>query len=107
VELKRNGTHQLLVYTDDINLLGDDTSTIKTKNGKTKIDVSKEVGLQVNMEKIKYMLVFHHLNTGQNHDIKIGSRSFENVAQFRYVYRNESNKSKFDSCGNLNVIEFG
>jgi hypothetical protein len=30
VGLKLNGTHQLLVYTDDLNLLGDNVDTIQT-----------------------------------------------------------------------------
>jgi hypothetical protein len=42
--LKLNGTHQLLVYADDVNLLGDDIDTIK-KNTQTLIDPGKEVGL--------------------------------------------------------------
>jgi hypothetical protein len=51
--LKLNGTHQLLAYADDVNLLGDDVDTIK-KNTETLIDASKEVGLEVNVEKSKY-----------------------------------------------------
>jgi hypothetical protein len=49
VGLKLNGTHQLLVYADDVNLLGDNIDTIK-KNA------SMEVGLEVNTEKtlLKY-----------------------------------------------------
>jgi hypothetical protein len=43
VGLKLNGTHQLLVYADDVNLLGDDIETIK-KNTQTLIDAGKEVG---------------------------------------------------------------
>jgi hypothetical protein len=31
------------------------------------------------------MLLSRHQNAGQNHDIKIANRSFENVAQFRYL----------------------
>jgi hypothetical protein len=50
VGLKLNGTHQLLVYVDDVNLLGDNTDTIK-KNMETLIEASKEVGLEVNTEK--------------------------------------------------------
>jgi hypothetical protein len=42
-----NGTHQLLIYADDVNLLGDNTDTIK-KN-RIIIDASKEVGLEVNI----------------------------------------------------------
>jgi hypothetical protein len=55
------------------------------KNTQTLIDASKEVGLGVNTEKTKYMFLSHHQNVGQNHDIKIGNRCFENVAQFRYL----------------------
>jgi hypothetical protein len=50
VGLKLNGTHQLLVYAEDVNLLGDDMDTIK-KNTQTLIDAGKEVGLEVNTEK--------------------------------------------------------
>jgi hypothetical protein len=32
-----------------------------------------------------YMLLSCHQNAGQNHDIKIANRCFENVAQFRYL----------------------
>jgi hypothetical protein len=50
VGLKLNGTHQLLAYTDDVNLLGDSIYTTK-KNTETLIDASKEVDLEVNVEK--------------------------------------------------------
>jgi hypothetical protein len=77
VGLKLNGTHQLLAYADDVNLLGDNIYTIK-KNMESLIDASKEIGLEINVEKIKYMLVSRHQNVGQNWDIKISNRSFEN-----------------------------
>jgi hypothetical protein len=48
---KLNGTHHLLVYADDVNLLGDNIDTIK-KNMETLIDASKDVGLEVNTEKL-------------------------------------------------------
>jgi hypothetical protein len=70
VELKLNGTHQLLAYADDVNLLGDNIDTIN-KNTETLTDTSKEVGLEVNVEKTKYMLVSSEQNADQNWDIKI------------------------------------
>jgi hypothetical protein len=45
--LKLNGTHQLLAYPDDVNLLGDSIVTIK-KNMETLIDASKEACLEIN-----------------------------------------------------------
>jgi hypothetical protein len=82
--LKLNGTHQLLVYADDVNLLGDNIDTIK-KNAKTLIDASEEVGLEIKAEDTKYMLLSRHQNTGQNHEIRIANRSFENVTQLKYL----------------------
>jgi histidinol-phosphate/aromatic aminotransferase/cobyric acid decarboxylase-like protein len=78
VGLKLNGAHQLLAYADDVNLLGDNIDTIN-KNRETLIDASREVGLEVNIEKTKYILLSHDQNAGQNRDIKIGNISFENV----------------------------
>jgi hypothetical protein len=43
VGLKLNGTHQLLAYADDVNLLVDNIDTVK-KNTETLNDGSKEVG---------------------------------------------------------------
>jgi hypothetical protein len=51
----------------------------------TLIDTIKEVGLEVNTEKTKYMLLSRHQNAGQSYDIKIPNRCFENVAKFRYL----------------------
>jgi hypothetical protein len=46
-----------------------------------------EVCLELKAEKTKYKYMFLscHQNSGQNHDIKIGNKSFENVAQFKYL----------------------
>jgi hypothetical protein len=60
--LQLNGTHQLLAYADYVNQLGDDTDTVN-KNTETLIGASKEVGLEVNIEETKYMLVLLDQNT--------------------------------------------
>jgi ribosomal protein S2 len=51
----------------------------------TLIDAGKEVGLEVNTEQTKYMLLSRHKNAGQSYDIKIAKRCFENVAKLRYL----------------------
>jgi hypothetical protein len=92
VGLKLNGTHQLLAYVDDVNLLEDNIDTIK-KNTETLTDVSKEIGLEINVEKTKYMLLSRHKNVGQNRDIKIANRLFENVSQYLYLGTTVTNRN--------------
>jgi hypothetical protein len=55
-------------------LLGDNIDTTKRNTG-TLIGASKEVGLEINVEKTKYMLLFRHQNVGQNRNIKIANRN--------------------------------
>jgi flagellar biosynthesis chaperone FliJ len=75
-KLENNETgHQLQAYADDVNLLGDNIDTIK----KNLIGASKEIGLEINVEKTKYMLLSRHQNLSRNRDIKIANRSFGNV----------------------------
>jgi hypothetical protein len=54
--LKLNGTHQLLVYADDITVLGGSVYTIK-ENAEVLVVASKEIGLEVNADKSKYMVM--------------------------------------------------
>jgi hypothetical protein len=64
VGLKLNGTQQLLAYDDDdddVNLLGDNIDTIN-KNTEISIDPNEEVGLEVNIDKTKYMFVSRDQN---------------------------------------------
>jgi hypothetical protein len=48
-----------------VNLLGDNINTVRTKT-ETLIDASKKVGLEINAEKTKYMLLSRHKNMGHN-----------------------------------------
>jgi hypothetical protein len=48
-------THQILVYADDANILGGSAHPIK-KNLGVLITVNKEIGLEVNAYKTKYIL---------------------------------------------------
>jgi hypothetical protein len=79
-----------------VNLLGDNIDNIK-KDTETLIDASKKVGLEINIEKTKYMLLSHHQNVGRNRDIQIANRAFENVSQFKYLGATVTNQRRLNS----------
>jgi hypothetical protein len=51
--LKLNGTHQLLAYADDVNILGGSVPTVR-ENAEALVVATKEIGLEVNTDKTKY-----------------------------------------------------
>jgi hypothetical protein len=73
-----------LAYADDVNIVGENIGTIQRNTGAL-LDASKEVGLEVNPEKTKYMLVSRCQKAVQRQSIKIGNMSFESVAKFKYL----------------------
>jgi hypothetical protein len=69
-----------------VNILEDDID-IMAKNTETLIDASEEVVAEINEinRETKYMLLSRYQSAGQNRDMKIADRSFENVAQLKYL----------------------
>ena len=74
---KLNGTHQLLVYANDVNILGGSIHAIK-KNTEAFVVASEETELEVrvNADKIKYV-VLSNQNAGRSHYIKTDNSYFE------------------------------
>jgi len=54
---------------------------------------SNEIGLDVNTDKTKYMIMSREPNAGQSHSIKIDNSSFERVKEFKYLGRTLQNQN--------------
>jgi hypothetical protein len=85
--LKLNGTHQLLFYADNVNILGGSVHNIK-KNADAFVFVIKENGIEV---KTKYIILSRDENEGRNHSTKIDTFSFEREKNFKYLKKSLKN----------------
>jgi hypothetical protein len=72
--------------------LGGSIHTIR-KNTDALLVASKEIGLEVNAEKTKYMVMSRAQNAGRNGNIQIGNKSFETVEQFKYLETTLTNQN--------------
>ena len=72
-----------MVYADDVNILGGSVHTSK-KNTEALLVCSKEIGLEVNADNTKYMVMSGDQNAGRSHNIKTDNCSFERVEEFKY-----------------------
>ena len=82
--MKLNGKYQLLVYADNVNILGGRVNTLQA-NAEDLVVASKESGLEVNADKTKYMVMSRDHNPGRSHSMKIDNSSFERVKEFKYL----------------------
>jgi hypothetical protein len=81
--LTLNGTHKLLIYADDVIILGGSIHTVR-KNTEALVIASNDIGIKENADKTNYMVMFRDQNVRQNGNIKKGNKSFETVEQFKY-----------------------
>jgi len=88
--LKLNGTHQLLAYADDVIILGESVHTVK-ENAEALVVATKEIGLEVNANKTKYMIMSRDQNAGRSHSKK--TDSIERVEEFKYLGTTLTNKN--------------
>jgi len=82
--LKLNGTHQLLAYADDVNTLGGWIRAVK-ENAEALVVAAKEIGLEVNADETKYVVMSRDQNAERTHSMKIDNSSFERVDRFKYL----------------------
>jgi hypothetical protein len=93
--LKLNGTHNLVVYADDINTLSGMLRTMK-RNAEALVVAIKETGLQVNADKTKYLLMSRDQNARRIHITTTDMIPLNVCGRFQ-IFGNHFNKSKFYS----------
>jgi nitrous oxide reductase len=81
--LKSNGTRELLVSSNDVNLLGKNIDNIK-ENTEASLMFSKEVGLEVNAEKTEYMFMSRDKNA-RHHTVKTGNKPSEGASKVQTI----------------------
>jgi len=74
----------LYLYADDISILGGSVHTVE-KSAENLVVASKEIGIEVNVDKSQYMIMSRDQNAGRSHSIKIDNTSFERVEQFKFL----------------------
>ena len=77
--MKLNDTHKLLIYADDVTILGGSVHTIK-ENAEALAVASREIGLEVNVDKTKYLVMSRDQNAGRSHSMKT-----ERLEEFKYL----------------------
>ena len=92
--LKLIGLYQLLVYAGDVNVLGGSVHNIKWNTGAILLN-GKEIGLEVNADKTKYMVMSGDENVGRSYDTNILWKS-----RRVQIFENNLNGSKFHSVRN-------
>jgi hypothetical protein len=90
--LKLNGTHQLLAYAEYINTLEGSVHTLK-ENAGALVVATKENGLELNVDRTKYIIMSRDQNTGRNHSMKPDNNSNERVEDFKYLGTNVTNQN--------------
>jgi len=90
--LKLNGTHQFLAYADDVYILGGSIRAVK-ENAVALVVAAKEIRLEVNADKTKYMVMSRDQNAGRTHSMKTDNSSFERVDEFKYLETTSTNKN--------------
>ena len=66
--------------------------TVK-ENAEALVVASKEIGINVNVDKTKYMVMSRDQNTGRSHNMKIHNSSFEGVGGFKYLNTTLTNQN--------------
>jgi len=101
---KLNGTQQLLVYAADVNILGERVH-IKQKNTEALVATIKKIGLKLNTDKAKYMVMSRDQNAGRSHNININIKHFERMEHFQYLRTTVTNQNSIQEGITANLSQ--
>jgi len=76
----------------DVNILGGSVHTVE-ESAEALVVATKEIGLDVNADKTKYMIMSRDQNAGRSHSMKTDNNSIERVEQFKYLGTTLTNKN--------------
>jgi hypothetical protein len=81
LEIKWNTSASGLYH--DVNILGGRVHTVK-ENAEALVAATRKIGLEVKVDKTKYMVTPRDKNAGRSHSMKIDSTPIERVEEFKY-----------------------
>ena len=90
----------------DVNILGGNVHTVK-ENAEALVVATTEIGLDVNADKTKYMIMSRDQNAGRSHSMKIDNSSFERVEEFKYLGTTFTNKNFIQEEIKSRLLLFG
>ena len=70
----------LLAYTNNVYILGGSAHTVK-ENAEALVVATKEIGLEVNADKTKYVIMSRDQNAGRSYSMKIDNSSIKRVEE--------------------------
>ena len=73
-----------MAYADVVNILGGSAHTVK-ENAEALLVATKEIGLEVNADKTKYVVISRDRNAWRGCSVKIDNSSIEWVEEFKYL----------------------
>jgi len=79
-----NWFNQLFVFADDVDLIGDDIDALRG-NTYVLVEACDEIGLQVNIEKTKYIIIRRNAVNNGHRYITINNENIEKVNKFKYL----------------------
>ena len=74
--------------------MGGSVRTVK-ENAEALVVATKEIGLEVNADKTKYMIMSRDQNAGRSHSMKTDNSSIERLEEFKYLGATLRNKVLF------------